>query len=101
MKGDLTFETAAKETAAQAGELAHVGARVLRSRADRNPDLVESPVKRTFTLGNFFDIWGQPLSSNQVLQYSDGKPLRVFVNGKPYTGDPRAIELQAHTLIAL
>jgi hypothetical protein len=26
----------------------------------------ESPVTRTFTLGEFFDVWGQPLSSRQV-----------------------------------
>jgi len=27
---------------------------------------IESPIHRLYTLGNFFDIWGQPLSSTQV-----------------------------------
>src|SRR5207237_6522030 len=27
---------------------------------------IESPVRRTFTLGHFFAIWGQPLSSSQA-----------------------------------
>src|SRR6202011_2527416 len=27
---------------------------------------VEAPVQRIFTLGNYFDIWRQPLSSHQV-----------------------------------
>src|SRR5262249_26088706 len=30
---------------------------------------IESPVRRTYTLGELFDIWGQPLSSTQVLNY--------------------------------
>ena len=27
---------------------------------------IESPVTRTYTLGNFFDVWGRPLGSNRV-----------------------------------
>ena len=27
---------------------------------------IESPLQRTFTLGDFFDMWGQPLSSTQA-----------------------------------
>ena len=27
---------------------------------------IESPVQRTYTLGNFFDIWGQPLGPDQL-----------------------------------
>src|SRR5579875_1885830 len=27
---------------------------------------IESPVRRTYTLGNFFDVWGLPLSRSQV-----------------------------------
>jgi hypothetical protein len=48
---------------------------------------IESPVKRTFTLGNFFDEWGQPLGPDQV------GPARgtvtVILNGHVYTGNPR------------
>jgi hypothetical protein len=60
---------------------------------------IESPVHRTFTLGNFFDVWGQPLSSSQV------GPARgtvtAFLNGKHFTGDPRDIPLGSHTQIQL
>ncbi len=60
---------------------------------------IESPIQRTFTLGNFFDIWGQPLSADQVGP-AHGK-ISAFLNGKPFTGDPRSIPLDAHNLIQL
>ncbi len=31
---------------------------------------VESPVVQTYTLGEFFHVWGQPFSSAQILSYS-------------------------------
>jgi len=63
---------------------------------------VESPVFRTFTLGNFFDIWGQPLSATAAgpVRMRKGS-LRVYVNGAPYHGEPRKIELAQHTDITL
>lgn len=48
---------------------------------------IESPVKRTFTLGNVFDEWGQPLGPNQ-LGPAHGK-VTVILNGRVFTGDPR------------
>lgn len=60
---------------------------------------IESPSKRDYTLGNFFDIWGRPLSSTDLLGHKG--PVTVFVNGKRYTGDPRNIVLTAHLQIAL
>src|SRR5581483_2066788 len=60
---------------------------------------VESPVVQTYTLGQFFDLWGQPLSSSQVGPASG--PLTVFVDGRPYPGDPRAIPLVSHEDIQL
>jgi len=64
---------------------------------------IESPTMRTFTLGDFFTIWGQPLSSTQVAsaKANKGTTLKVWVNGKPYTGDPRAIPLTPHADIVL
>jgi len=64
---------------------------------------VEAPSKRDFTLGNFFDIWGQPLSANQVAGLTaDGQhSLRFYVDGQPYSGDPRNIPLGAHTLVTI
>lgn len=60
---------------------------------------IESPIKRTFTLGNFFDIWGQQLSSGQV--GPDKGTVTAFVNGKKVTGDPAKIQLGVHKVIQL
>jgi hypothetical protein len=60
---------------------------------------VESPVQRTYTLGNFFDVWGQPLSPNQVGP-AKGK-VTAFYNGQHYIGNPRNIPLNKHAQIQL
>jgi hypothetical protein len=60
---------------------------------------IESPQQRTFTLGNFFDIWGQQLSSTQVGPAKG--TVTAFLNGKKYTGDPANIPLTAHAQIQL
>jgi hypothetical protein len=53
---------------------------------------VESPTKRIYPLGIFFDEWRQPLTAHQVASAS-GK-VTAFVNGKRWTADPRAIPLK-------
>ncbi|HZQ72267.1 MAG TPA: hypothetical protein VFB08_05080 [Burkholderiales bacterium] len=60
---------------------------------------IEAPEERDFTLGNFFDIWGRALSPANVAGLK-GK-LRVYVDGKPFAGDPRAIVLKPHEQITL
>jgi len=55
---------------------------------------VEAPVKQSFTLGQFFAVWDQPLSANQVGPASG--PVVVFENGKRLTGDPRLTPLLPH-----
>jgi hypothetical protein len=60
---------------------------------------IESPVQRTYTLGNFFDLWHVPLSTTQIGP-NKGK-ITAFLNGKAYTGDPRNIPLTAHNVIQL
>lgn len=60
---------------------------------------VESPTDRTYTLGNFFDIWGEPLGRGNVAALR-GK-VKAYVDGKPYRGDPRRIPLGDHTEITL
>jgi len=59
---------------------------------------VESPTFRTFTLGEFFAIWGQPLTPRDVAgaKPRPGERIVVFVDGDRYTGDPRAIEFAQH-----
>jgi hypothetical protein len=60
---------------------------------------VESPTKRVYTLGNFFDEWRQPLSRTQVA--GEHGSVAAFVNGKPWTKDPRTIPLVPHAAIQL
>jgi hypothetical protein len=60
---------------------------------------IESPTPKTYNLGNFFDIWGQPLTSTQVSTALGN--VTAYVNGKQYTGDPRSIPLTAHAVIQL
>ncbi len=62
---------------------------------------IESPVYRSFTLGQFFDIWGQPLSPSVAGPVRAKEKLTVFVDGEPYHGNPRAIELAQHTDIVI
>lgn len=54
---------------------------------------VESPTARTYTLGQFFAIWRQPLNAHQVGPVR-GR-LTVFVNGRRYSGDPADITLRS------
>jgi hypothetical protein len=60
---------------------------------------IESPVQRGYTLGQFFDEWGQPLGPDQVGQ-ATGKVTAIY-NGQVYQGDPRGIPLTAHAQIQL
>ena len=60
---------------------------------------IESPVHRTFTLGDFFDIWGQPLSKTQVGPARG--PVTAIYNHQVYLGNPRDIPLQKHAQIQL
>jgi hypothetical protein len=77
---------------------------------DGEPNIIheESPIQATYTLGAFFDVWGQPLSKTQVIQYkADATHLLVFevfdANGKltRYTGDPLNLPFHAHDTIVI
>jgi hypothetical protein len=60
---------------------------------------VESPTATTYTLGDFFDEWSQPLSSSQVATAKG--PVTAYVNGQPWTKNPRDIPLHSHAVIQL
>lgn len=60
---------------------------------------IESPVQRTYTLGNFFDIWGQLLGATRV--GSATGTVIAYLDGHRFSGDPRSIPLAAHALIQL
>jgi len=60
---------------------------------------IESPVRRTFTLGDFFAIWEQPLSANQV---GPKQGLVIsYVNGDKVSTAPQDINLTQHAQIQL
>jgi len=60
---------------------------------------IEAPAQRTFTLGDFYDVWGQSLSTSRV--GGDSGQVIAYVDGKRFDGDPRSIPLGAHTVIQL
>jgi hypothetical protein len=60
---------------------------------------IESPTKRIYTLGEFFDEWHQSLSSTQAGDVK-GK-ITAFVNGKVWQKDIRDIPLVPHATIQL
>ena len=73
---------------------------------DENIIHEESPNNATYTLGAFFDLWGQPLSRTKVLSYTaDATHKLVFVtidgNGKKtvVTSNPLGVKLAEHETI--
>lgn len=69
---------------------------------------VESPIHKTFTLGNFFDIWKATNSDasppgDTYLRNLDAAGINVtaFVNGKRWTAGYRSIPLQEHEVITI
>ena len=67
---------------------------------------IESPTVQTFTLGQFFDIWGVKfgtVGTDCLGSYcvGDDKNLRVYVNGTLYAGDLRSLELKDHQEIVV
>jgi hypothetical protein len=63
---------------------------------------VEAPNQQVFTLGTFFKEWSGVFPQQQYpVQLSSTDGWKVYVNGKPYTGDFHKIELSAHTLITM
>jgi hypothetical protein len=58
---------------------------------------VESPDQNaTYTLGQFFDLWGVPLSDQQIggLNVDSSNVLCAYVNGQLFSGDPATIQLE-------
>ena len=64
---------------------------------------IESPTKQTFTLGQFFGVWGVRLTSRCLGRYCSSlkSPLRLYVNGRLRTLAPWRLPLHAHDEVAL
>jgi hypothetical protein len=64
---------------------------------------IETNVAKTFTLGQFFALWGQPLSAAAVAGLPGQPTFYVIDNEKVarFTADPSAITLNAHREIVI
>ena len=69
---------------------------------------VEAAAVATFTLGQLFDIWGQPLDATNVnLAGISGLPIAIFLledggaNATLYTDDPKKLELTRHRQVTI
>lgn len=71
---------------------------------------IESPENRTFTLGEFFDIWGEKFDNNQLFDNrvgeggdSNNNSLNVYINGNRVGNftDYREIKITPHDEIAI
>lgn len=60
---------------------------------------IEAPIPRTFTLGDFFAVWGEPLSPTQVGNANG--PVFVYVDGVQVDDDPSEIILADREVIQL
>ncbi len=65
--------------------------------------LIELDEGAKVTLGQFFDLWGQPLGPKRVLGFraAPGEPVSAFVDGQRSSGDPSAIQLRRHAAIVV
>jgi hypothetical protein len=64
---------------------------------------IEAPDVKNYTLGQFFDIWGQPLTTTNVAGLTGDVVAYINDNGEArrYMGDLRAIQLISHRAITL
>ena len=60
---------------------------------------IESPTKKTFTLGQLFGEWGVKLTASCVGRYCG--QLKWWVNGARRTGDPAGLALKSHQEIVI
>jgi len=62
---------------------------------------LESPKKATFTLGQFFGVWGVRLTDECIGGYCRPKtPWRLYIDGVEYKGDPSQLTLKKHQELA-
>jgi len=60
---------------------------------------IEAPIPRTFTLGDLFAVWGEPLSSSEMAEIEG--PVVAYVDGARVGGDPADLTLADREVIQL
>lgn len=71
----------------------------LHVHADDGIIHIEAPAKENFTLGQFFDVWGQPLGPDQVGPAHGA--VVAYLNGTRFAGNPRNVPLLSQAVIQL
>jgi hypothetical protein len=61
----------------------------------------ESPSPVPHRLGQFFIEWGVRLTPSCVGSYCRPTSIKVYIDGQPFAGDPRTIQLTNHREIAI
>ena len=65
--------------------------------------MIEVERGRRLTLGQFFAAWGQPLGPRRLLGFTatGADRVTVYVNGRRWPGDPRALPLTRHAALLM
>lgn len=79
-----------------------IAGRCLYPLRTREPTgVIEVAARGEHSLGEFFRVWGQPLSASRIAGFRSAQRVLAFVNGKRFAGDPRSIPLRRHDEIVL
>lgn len=74
----------------------------MHTHADDGILHIEAPKQQFFKLGNFLHLWGGQFPQLKYpLELEQTSGWQAYVDGKPYTGDFRTIELTSHKLITI
>jgi hypothetical protein len=65
--------------------------------------VIEIDRSTSMTLGDFFSVWGRPLTARRLLDFRalPDEMVHAYVNGRRQRGDPRSIRLYRHAEIVL
>jgi hypothetical protein len=85
------------------GAYVHGGRCSYAVRTSDPTGMIEVEPGASATLGDFFATWGQRLTREALLSFraGAGQRVRVFVNGRAWSGDPRSVPLLRHAAIVV
>ena len=73
------------------------------ARTRKPTGVIETVAGTTISLGDFFDLWGQPLGRTRLAGFrtNAASPVRAYVDGRRWRRDLRAVPLRRHAEIVL